>query len=116
MLLQRRLAEMRKVIDRSGMTAAVREERERILTEIELLDVRNAEFREREKDDARRRNFAGIGLPFWQAVREGLGEGPALTRFEVRALEIFADRERRSAAHRAQNEVAKGGKRPPQAR
>jgi hypothetical protein len=98
--LQRRLTELR------GTTPSGPEdtdERRSIKAEITALETRSRELKEAEKADRQRRAFAGVGSPFYDAVRERMGEGSTLlmVQLEARALELLTERERRNAERRA---------------
>jgi hypothetical protein len=103
--LQRRLTELRNLpVGRVDL-----DEREQIKAEIAVLEARSSDLKDMERQGRQRRAFAGVGSPFYDAVRERLGDGAEkiLAHLEERALELLGERERRTAERRAAKHATK---------
>jgi hypothetical protein len=80
------------------------DERETLKLENGALDARLRAWREEQKQENARRNFAGIGSPMHEAMAERF-PADLVTELERAALGKLAERERRSAERKA----SKGG-------
>jgi hypothetical protein len=91
--VERMLAETRDNPARAQERAQLRAENDR-------LSARLGELREAERALNQRRNFAGIGLPFYEAAAARL-DAVTLAAIEADAMARFAERERISAERKA---------------
>jgi hypothetical protein len=106
-LERKRAVELRLSDIKNGKgPAPLYDERESLKRENEALSVRLAEWKEEQKAANARRNFAGIGSPFYEAVVDRFGaDSMALAELERVALEKFDERVRKNAERKAAKKV-----------